>query len=224
MLSQVRPPCGVEVREAAVCASCPAAWTCHSLLSRSCVRVGVIGAAFRPTMMDEARLRRGTAGARVILQVDSRPRACFVPCFAGIPSDLRMGGILWLIVSPPRGPAIALLPSPSPAQVCIHVAGAGRQPGVNSLPAGSSVEQPTEAARGPADGAWLDAIKLAERPQDGEQVGVPYLAASGVKASSPAATPTPGTPASPVNLNTACASELDWLLGIGPCLAQETVC
>jgi competence protein ComEA len=150
-------------------------------------------------------------------------RARFVPYFAGILSGLLIGGILWLILSQPRGAAITLLPPPSPALLRIHVAGAVRQPGVYSLPAGSLVAQAIEAAGGPADSAWLDAINLAERVLDGDQVRVPYLVATGAEPPSPAATSSPGTPAPPVNLNTASASELDRLPGIGPSLAQEII-
>jgi len=150
-------------------------------------------------------------------------RARFVPYFAGILSGLLMGGILWLIVSQPRGPAIALLPLPSPAPLRVHVAGAVLHPGVYSLAHGSLVQQAIEAAGGPSDNAWLDGINLAERVHDGDQIHVPHLAASGPEPSSTAATPSPGTPASPVNLNTASASELDRLPGIGPSLARAII-
>jgi len=76
----------------------------------------------------------------------------FVPYFAGILSGPLIGGILWLILSPPRGTAITLLPPPSPAT--------------------------TSAS---------------------------------------------GTPASPFNPNTASASGLDRLPGIGPSRAQEII-
>jgi hypothetical protein len=69
-------------------------------------------------------------------QGDAGMRAHFAPYFAGILSGLLMGGILWLILSQPRGTPIALLPPPSPALLRIHVAGAVREPGVYSLPAG----------------------------------------------------------------------------------------
>jgi competence protein ComEA len=150
-------------------------------------------------------------------------RARFIPFFAGILSGLLMGGILWLILSQPRGIPITLLPPSSPAPLRIHVAGAVHRPGVYSLPAGSLVEQAVEAAGGPAEGAWLDAVNLAERVQDGDQVRVPYLAPAAAKSASPEAAPSSNTPASPVNLNTASASELDRLPGIGPSLAQEII-
>lgn len=156
-------------------------------------------------------------------QGDAVMRARFIPYFTGILSGLLIGGILWLILSQPRGTAITLLPPPSPAPLRIHVAGAVRQPGVYSLPAGSLVEQAIEAAGGAADGAWLDAINLAERVHDGDQVRVPFLAAANAEPSEPSATRSSGAPASPVNLNTASASELDRLPGIGPSLAQEII-
>jgi competence protein ComEA len=96
-------------------------------------------------------------------------------------------------------------------------------PGVYSLPAGSLVEQAIDAAGGPDEGASLDAINLAARLQDGEQVRVPRLAAAGAAESTPASTPAPVTPSAPVNLNTASASDLDRLPGIGPSLAKEII-
>lgn len=150
-------------------------------------------------------------------------RARFVPYFTGLLSGLLTGGILWLILSQPRGAPVALLPPPSPAPLRIHVAGAVRQPGVYALPAGSLVEQAIEAAGGPDEGASLDAVNLATRVQDGDQVRVPYLSAAAPDLPSPASTLGPETSAAPVNLNTASASELDRLPGIGPSLAEEII-
>lgn len=150
-------------------------------------------------------------------------RARFVPYFAGLLSGLLTGGILWLILSQPRGAPVTLLPPPSPAPLRIHVAGSVRVPGVYSLPAGSLVQQAIEAAGGPDEGASLDSINLAARLQDGDQVRVPHLAAPVADPSSPVNTLGPETPSAPVNLNTASASELDRLPGIGPSLAKEII-
>jgi competence protein ComEA len=94
---------------------------------------------------------------------------------------------------------------------------------VYSLPAGSLVQQAIEAADGPEEGASLDSINLAARLQDGDQVRVPRLAGPVAEVTSPQTTPAPETPAAPVNLNTASASELDRLPGIGPSLAKEII-
>ena len=150
-------------------------------------------------------------------------RARFVPYFAGLLSGLLTGGILWLILSQPRGAPVTLIPPPSPAPLRVHVAGAVRVPGVYSLPAGSLVEQAIEAAGGPDAGALLDSINLAARVQDGDQVRVPRLAPPLVDLDSPVSTPAPEALAAPVNLNTASASELDRLPGIGPSLAKEII-
>ncbi len=150
-------------------------------------------------------------------------RSRFLPYFAGLLSGLLTGGILWLLLSQPRGAPITLLPPPSPAPLRIHVAGAVRVPGVYSLPAGSLVEHAIEAAGGPGEGASLDSINLAARLQDGDQVRVPSRAAAVSESTSPVSTPGQETPASPVNLNTASAAELDRLPGIGPSLAKEII-
>ena len=150
-------------------------------------------------------------------------RSRFVPYFAGLLSGLLTGGILWLILSQPRGAPVTLLPPPSPSPLRIHVAGAVRAPGVYSLPAGSLVEQAIEAAGGPGEGASLDSINLAARLQDGDQVRVPSRAAAVAELTSPVSTPGLETPGAPVNLNTASAAELDRLPGIGPSLAKEII-
>lgn len=150
-------------------------------------------------------------------------RARFLPYVTGILTGLLMGGALWLILSRPRGSPVTLLPPPSPAPLRIHVAGAVRQPGVYSLPAGSLVEQAIAAAGGPAEDAWLEGINLAEQVHDGDQVRVPRLASTSEAIASPLKTSSATGPLSMVNVNTATAAELDRLPGIGPSLAQAII-
>jgi competence protein ComEA len=120
----------------------------------------------------------------------------------------------------PRHASASALPRPASHSRRRRGPGSGS---VFALPAGSLVEQAIEAAGGPDEDAWVDAVNLAARLQDGDQVRIPYLAAAAADPPSPASTPGPQTPAAPVNLNTASASELDRLPGIGPSLAKEII-
>jgi len=159
-------------------------------------------------------------------QGDAGMRARVVPYLFGLLSGLLAGGVLWLLLSPPRGTPVTLFPPPSPVPLPIHVIGAVHQPGVVELPPGALVEQAIEAAGGPADGANLDAVNLAARLEDGDQVRVPLaalVAPTSGASTTPAAASTLVPSGSPVNLNTATASELDRLPGIGPSLAKEII-
>jgi competence protein ComEA len=153
-------------------------------------------------------------------------RARVVPYLIGLLSGLLAGGILWLLLSPPRGTLVTLLPPPSPVPLRVHVIGAVHQPGVVELPPGALVEQAIQAAGGPAEGANLAAVNLAARLEDGDQVRVPLAAPTALTpdaSTPPAVASTPVPPGSPVNLNTASAPELDRLPGIGPSLAKEII-
>jgi len=101
--------------------------------------------------------------------------------------------------------------------VVVHVAGAVGEPGVYRLPAGSRVADAIERAGGPGQGAQPDAINLAARLADGQQVVVPERTAPGsaaVGAADPAA-------AGPISLGTATAAELETIEGIGPVTAAD---
>jgi len=98
----------------------------------------------------------------------------------------------------------------------VHVAGAVRDPGVYRLPAGARVTDAVERAGGPAAGASLDAINLAARLADGQQVVVPSKAASAASASASVAA-TDG----PISLGSATLEQLDTIEGIGPVTAQD---
>jgi competence protein ComEA len=104
----------------------------------------------------------------------------------------------------------------SSGQVAVHVAGRVRRPGLVHLPAGSRVHDAIRAAGGVTSGADLDAVNLARKLTDGEQIRVP---APGDPAPPPDAAMTPGgpgtTPSAPLDLNTATPEQLDTLPGVG---------
>lgn len=99
--------------------------------------------------------------------------------------------------------------------VSVHVAGAVRTPGVYTLPAGSRVTDAIDAAGGAEQEAVTDAVNLARTLVDGEQVRVP---AQGEVAAQGAVSGT-----GRINVNTATATQLEGLPGVGPVLAQRIV-
>ena len=109
----------------------------------------------------------------------------------------------------PRRAAVAL----------VHVAGAVRSPGVYRLRDGERIQDAVRRAGGPRSGADLNAINLAAKVADGQQVVVPRR---GAAAAATEAAGAPGAPAQPpVSLNTATAEQLDTLDGVGPATASK---
>lgn len=119
---------------------------------------------------------------------------------------------------------------PAPASV-VHVAGAVRRPGVYRLPAGARVQDAVRRAGGARRGADVNAINLAAKVVDGQQVVVPSRGAGpgpaiapaadgGVAAGSAAAGAATGPP---ISLNSATADQLDTLDGIGPATAAKII-
>jgi competence protein ComEA len=123
----------------------------------------------------------------------------------------------------------------------VHVTGAVSKPGVYQLPADARIIDAVNKAA-PMEEADLDALKLAARIVDGQDIYVPQKLTQG---SSPAFGSQPGTAfpsarngnsassAAPginsaavsvlVNINTADQSQLDTLPGIGSSLAQRII-
>ena len=103
--------------------------------------------------------------------------------------------------------------------VVVDVAGAVADPGVYRLPAGSRVNDAVQRAGGETGRASVEAINLAARLTDGQQVVVPekVSSATAVAASSGAT----GEPAGPIGLGTATVEQLDTIEGIGPVTAQK---
>jgi competence protein ComEA len=121
--------------------------------------------------------------------------------------------------------------TPEPAaSVYVHVTGAVQQPGVYTLEPGARILDAVASAGGAAPGADLEAVNLAARVRDGEQVRIPLKrqpAAAHGAGLSPSADQGTGHPpagtAGPVNLNTAGREELDRLPGIGPATVDKII-
>jgi competence protein ComEA len=102
--------------------------------------------------------------------------------------------------------------------VVVHVAGAVVRPGVYRLPAGSRVNDAVERAGGAGGEAELEAVNLAARLADGQQVVVPERGPAGV-----GAVIAGGEAEGPISLGTATVEQLDTIDGIGPVTAQDIV-
>jgi competence protein ComEA len=100
----------------------------------------------------------------------------------------------------------------------VHVAGAVRRPGVYELEAGARVQDAVRRAGGARRGANLDAVNLAARVADGQQIVVPGRAAA-----APVGGPAGEAPATPVSLGSATLEQLETLDGVGPATAQKIV-
>jgi competence protein ComEA len=101
--------------------------------------------------------------------------------------------------------------------VVVHVAGAVRRPGVYRLPGGTRVTDAVRRAGGASGKAELDAVNLAARLTDGQQVVIPETVPLGMAATGAAAAD------GPISLGTATVAQLDTIEGIGPVTAQDIV-
>ncbi len=101
----------------------------------------------------------------------------------------------------------------------VDVTGAVARPGVYRLPAGSRVNDALQRAGGAAAKAQLEAVNLAARLADGQQVVVPERGPAGTSASAGTAS----AEESPISLGTATVEQLDTIDGIGPVTAEDIV-
>jgi competence protein ComEA len=140
------------------------------------------------------------------------------------------GAGLWYARSLPKpvtiaesGPGAAqpaVSPTSSPVLLIVDVAGAVRTPGVYEFAEGERVVDAIERAGGPRPKADLSLLNLAAPLVDGTQILVPKIgpAVTGVPGET-----VPGSSSGLINVNTASATELETLSGIGEVLAATIV-
>ena len=146
---------------------------------------------------------------------------------------VTLGGAgLWYVRSLPRPVEVATAPSggtasapasasPSPeVVVLVDVAGWVRRPGVYEFTEGARVIDAIDAAGGARSGAVLEALNLAAPLTDGTQILVPREGQEGV---APAPVTGDAVAGGLVNVNSALATELEELPGIGEVIAQRII-
>jgi competence protein ComEA len=142
-----------------------------------------------------------------------------------------MGGAgLWYVRALPKpvtiaevspGAALSASPTPTAPPIIVDVAGAVRRPGVYEFADGERVIDAIERAGGALPKADLSLLNLAAPITDGTQILVPKAGPPSATGASPA--PVGGAPAGLINVNTATATELEALSGIGEVLAATIV-
>jgi competence protein ComEA len=111
--------------------------------------------------------------------------------------------------------------SPSPEVVLlVDVAGWVRRPGVYEFTSGSRVIDAIQAAGGARPGAHLEALNLAAPLVDGTQI---LVVRQGAGAPAPVGGTGGAVAGALVNVNTASATELETLPGVGEVLAQAII-
>jgi len=145
----------------------------------------------------------------------------------GIVLGLLIAGGLFLTSRAPAGKPVQLLPSPTPEPIMVYVTGAVLRAGVYKLPRESRMVDAVQAAGGFVEGADLNLVNLAEVIKDGQQIVIPGLSTMPtpvltIGEGGILVTPTPfaGTP---ININTADATLLETLPGIGETTAKSIV-
>jgi competence protein ComEA len=114
------------------------------------------------------------------------------------------------------GPALKV--SRAPSMAVVHVTGAVHRPGVYRIPSWARLDLAVRRAGGATGKADLEAVNLAARVADGQQVVVP---ARGAGAAAVGAEGEPGAGGAQIGLSSATAEQLDQLDGVGPATAAK---
>jgi competence protein ComEA len=168
---------------------------------------------------------------------------------AGGGTAIVLGGLAWFVLKPSPVPIDAYVPrvstvsvvasTVSPSIITVHVAGAVKKPGVYRLSSSARVVDAVASAGGALRNADLESINLAQTISDTEQIYIPMQKVSRPRVTTaPRLRPQRTMPTTApaivggstgaqsgrlINLNTATASELDSLTGVGPSTAKAII-
>jgi competence protein ComEA len=152
------------------------------------------------------RRRAAVAGAVLLCVLVLASKLLLHPAAPAVPPPVRVAGAAAVA----RAPVAALF---------VNVVGAVRRPGLYRLKEGARVADAVTRAGGPTAKAQIEAVNLAARIADGEQIVVPRRGLGAPVAAPGAAGGTAAT--GPVHLNSATLEQLDALPGVGPVTAQK---
>ena len=107
-------------------------------------------------------------------------------------------------------------------EICVHVCGCVRTPGVYYLPKGARVHDAIEEAGGMTEAADSQYVNLAKEAEDGVQIYIPSLEET-AEGSLPRTEEATETADGLVNINTASVDELKTLPGIGTVKAEAII-
>jgi competence protein ComEA len=111
--------------------------------------------------------------------------------------------------------------SNSPIQV--YVIGQVKHPGIYNVPSDARIYQALQAAGGPLPDANLVALNLATRVSDGQEIYVPRVGEPLISSATATSSTATASNSSPVNINTASATELRQQLHISSKTAQAII-
>lgn len=129
----------------------------------------------------------------------------------GVIIGLMVGGLIWLIASPPRGKPVTLVTRQTDQIITVYISGEIANPGVYQLPPGSRVKDAIEIAGGLLSSADLNQINQAAMLVDSSHITILSLI-PGVNSQNTS-----------ININTATEDELEFLPGIGPVSAKSII-
>ncbi|WP_134324616.1 ComEA family DNA-binding protein [Cumulibacter soli] len=161
-----------------------------------------------------------TAAATMLVTWLLRPTPTAVP--AGSGADSEAIGVDERDESSDAAPSSAVATDtdkPDNALIVVAVVGHVESPGLVTLPEGARVSDAIEAAGGALPDTDLSTINIARKVSDGEQIAVGIPGA----ADASSADAGPGGGDAKININSANATQLDELPGVGPVLAQSII-
>jgi competence protein ComEA len=133
------------------------------------------------------------------------------------------GGVSYSSESGSSGSGSFAVDAEGGEDVVVDVAGAVARPGVYRMPAGSRVNDAVQRAGGASARGDTEAINLAARLADGQQIVIPSRAKGPAGAVLGATGAGSAAASGPISLGTATIEDLDTIEGIGPVTAQSIV-